>query len=151
MKTDNAHTLSALAVAIFRTNGALIAAGDALSAPFGLSSARWQVLGAVALAGQPLTVAQIARNMGQTRQGVQRLIDEMERQDIVCFENNPHHKRAKLIRLTEKGENAYAATMQQWNELAGRLATDMEAEQLSNAIDCLNQLFAGLDADPPQG
>ncbi|MDH7801198.1 MULTISPECIES: MarR family winged helix-turn-helix transcriptional regulator [unclassified Rhizobium] len=151
MKTDIARTLSTLAVAIFRTNGALIAAGDALSAPFGLSSARWQVLGAVALAGQPLTVAQIARNMGQTRQGVQRLIDEMERQGIVGFENNPHHKRAKLVHLTEKGENAYAATMRQWDELASRLATEMQAGQLNVAIDCLNQLFAGLDTDPPPG
>lgn len=150
MNIESTQTLSTLAVAIFRANGALIAAGDAISQPFGLSSARWQVLGAIALAGQPQTVAQIARNMGQTRQGVQRLINEMEQQGIVGLAENPHHKRAKLIRLTEKGDEAYAATMLQWSGLANRLAKDMQGEQLDVAIACLNDLFTALDSDPIQ-
>ncbi|WP_105384625.1 MarR family winged helix-turn-helix transcriptional regulator [Neorhizobium alkalisoli] len=149
MSNDAADILTSLTLTIFRTNGALIAAGDALTAPFSLSSARWQVMGAVALAGQPLTVAQIARNMGLTRQGVQRLIDELERQGIVGFEDNPHHKRAKLVRLTAQGEDAYAAIMEQWNALAAKLAEAMDAERLKTAIGCLEQLSAGLDTKRP--
>ncbi|WP_117193836.1 MarR family winged helix-turn-helix transcriptional regulator [Rhizobium terrae] len=145
MKHDRAELLTSLSLTIFRTNGALIAAGDALTASFGLSSARWQVMGAIALAGHPLTVAQIARNMGLTRQGVQRLIDELERQGIIGFEDNPHHKRAKLVRLTAQGETAYAGIMQQWNALAAKLAEGMDAERLTTAIGCLEQLAAGLD------
>ncbi len=49
-------------------------AGDQLLAEFGLTSARWQVLGAVALSGAPQPVASIARNMGLTRQAVQRVV-----------------------------------------------------------------------------
>jgi DNA-binding MarR family transcriptional regulator len=147
MTIDRAEFLTTLTLTIFRTNGALIAAGDALTAPFGLSSARWQVMGALALAGQPLTVAQIARNMGLTRQGVQRLIDELERQGMVGFEDNPHHKRAKLIRLAAQGEEAFAAIMQQWNARATKLAEGMDADRLKTAIGCLEQLSAGLDAN----
>ena len=143
--------LTALTLAIFRTNGALIAAGDALTAPLGLSSARWQVMGAIALAGQPLTVAQIARNMGLTRQGVQRLIDELERQGIAGFEDNPHHKRAKLVRLTAAGETAYAEIMQQWNVLAAKLAARISDDGLNAATGCLEQLNAGLDDIRPPG
>lgn len=149
MIQDRAELLTALTLAIFRTNGALIAAGDALTAPFGLSSARWQVMGAIALAEQPLTVPQIARNMGLTRQGVQRLIDELEKHGFVSFEDNPHHKRAKLIRLTAKGDDAFAAIMQQWNARAAGLADGMNADSLNAAIDCLTQLSNGLDADRP--
>ncbi len=149
MSNDAADILTSLTLTIFRTNGALIAAGDALTAPVGLSSARWQVMGAIALAGQPLTVAQIARNMGLTRQGVQRLIDELERQGIVGFEDNPHHKRAKLVRLTARGEDAYATIMEQWNALAAKLAEAMDAEKLKTAISCLEQLSAGLDTKRP--
>lgn len=64
---------SKLLLEVFRLNGALLAAGDRLDAPHGLSSAHWQVLGAIA-AG-PATGRAIGRAMGLTRQGVQRTVD----------------------------------------------------------------------------
>src|SRR5260221_4680783 len=84
-----------LILEIFRTNGRLLAAGDALVADIGLTSARWQVLGAIALSPVPLPVAHIARNMGLTRQAVQRLANEMARDGLVRFMANPHHRRAR--------------------------------------------------------
>jgi hypothetical protein len=65
------ETLSDLIIEIFRINGRLLAAGDRLVADLGLTSARWQVIGAIAIAGQPQTVPAIARTMGLTRQAVQ--------------------------------------------------------------------------------
>src|ERR671932_2222211 len=96
-----AHPASRLALEVFRLNGALIAAGDALVAPLGLTSARWQVMGAVAEAHGGLPVAGIARNMGLVRQSVQRLADELAGEGILRFAPNPHHRRAKLVQLTE--------------------------------------------------
>ena len=55
---------------LFRLNGRLLAAGDRLVAGLGLTSARWQVLGAIALADRPQPVAWLARDMGVYRQGV---------------------------------------------------------------------------------
>src|SRR5205814_345438 len=52
-----------LILEVFRLNGRLLAAGDRLVADLGLTSARWQVLGAIALASSPMPVAWIARNM----------------------------------------------------------------------------------------
>ena len=77
MKASDAAT--DLILETFRLNGSLLAAGDAMVADLGLTSARWQVLGAIALSPVPLPVAHIARNMGLTRQAVQRLINEMAR------------------------------------------------------------------------
>lgn len=141
---ETTELVTALALTVFRANGALIAAGDVLTAPFELSSARWQVMGAVSLAGQPLTVPQIARNMGLTRQSVQRLVDELERQGMVALDVNPHHKRAKLVRLSPGGEAAYAAIMERWSALAARLAEGTTADQLRTAIASLERLSAGL-------
>ncbi|MFC6050148.1 MarR family transcriptional regulator, partial [Methylobacterium hispanicum] len=61
---------SGLAIEVFRLNGDLVEGGDALVRDLGLTSARWQVLGAVALSPVPLPVAHIARNMGLARQSV---------------------------------------------------------------------------------
>ncbi|TCL67132.1 MarR family transcriptional regulator [Rhizobium sp. BK251] len=145
MISDIDASISTLALTVFRANGALIAAGDALTEPFGLSSARWQVMGAIALAGQPLTVAQIARNMGLARQSVQRLVDELQRQGNIDFEDNPQHKRAKLVRLTPAGADAYAGIMERWGALSTRLTRQMDATRIRAAIDILEQLSTGLD------
>ncbi len=63
--------------ATFRAKTLLLEAGDRLGAPEGLTSARWQVLGAIALAERPLTVPQIARRMGLTRQSVHAIVQRL--------------------------------------------------------------------------
>ena len=65
--------LSAAAITTFRLNGQFLALAEELARPAGLTAAWWQVLGAVL--GEPLTVAGIAREMGITRQSVQRVAD----------------------------------------------------------------------------
>ena len=66
---DSNHTpegagLTDLILEVFKLNGRLLTAGDQLVSSLGLTSARWQVLGAIALSGVPQPVANIARNMG---------------------------------------------------------------------------------------
>ena len=48
--TPEAVLLTRLVLELFRLNGRLLAAGDAMTRDLGLTSARWQVLGAVRLA-----------------------------------------------------------------------------------------------------
>jgi DNA-binding MarR family transcriptional regulator len=92
-----------LILEIFRANGQLLAAGDRLMKALSLSSARWQVLGAIAEG--PATVAQIARMMGLARQSVQRIADVLAEEGLVRFDPNPNHRRASLLRLTEEGQH----------------------------------------------
>lgn len=105
------NVLGELVVEVFRVNGLLLSAGDDLTRDLGLSSARWQILGALELAARPLTVSQIARNMGLVRQSVQRIADDLARDEFVSFGPNPDHRRAKLVAQTKKGRGAYNAVM----------------------------------------
>src|SRR6185436_14767234 len=100
--------VTALILETFRLNGRLLSAGDALVRNLELTSARWQVLGAIAAAPLPLSVAQVARSMGLTRQAVQRLANEMERDGLLRFAANPNHQRAKHVVMAPRGEAAYA-------------------------------------------
>ncbi len=77
--TTNGELLTELILEIFSLSGSLVNEGDELVKELGLTSARWKVLGALAISGVPMSVAQIAKSMGQTRQGVQRLADIMEK------------------------------------------------------------------------
>jgi DNA-binding MarR family transcriptional regulator len=130
----------------FRLNGCLLAAGDALVADLGLTSARWQVLGAMALSPTPLSVAQVARNMGLTRQAVQRLANEMEHDGLVTFAPNPHHQRAKLIVFTPDGENAFAAAMKRQAVWAKELGRRLPVQDIETAIAVLRSVRQRLEA-----
>jgi DNA-binding MarR family transcriptional regulator len=137
--------LTELILETFRLNGRLIAAGDALVADVGLTSARWQVLGAIALSPVPLPVAHIARNMGMTRQAVQRLANEMEADGLVRFAPNPHHRRAKLVLLTPRGRAVYDAAMERQGPWASKLANGLSVKQVEAATTLLRTIRQRLE------
>jgi DNA-binding MarR family transcriptional regulator len=122
----------------FRLNGLLLSEGDRLTKGLGLTSARWQVMGA--LADGPLTAAQIARNMGLRRQSVQRLVDLLETENIVVFEPNPHHRSAMLVRLTEEGQRKYARISQVQARWVNGLSLGFEVRKIENAVALLRDV-----------
>ncbi|AWN51960.1 MarR family transcriptional regulator [Methylobacterium sp. 17Sr1-1] len=142
---------TALILEVFRLNGALLAAGDALTRDLGLTSARWQVLGAVALAGRPLTVAGAARAMGLTRQAVRRLVAELAADGFVALAPNPDHRRAALVVLTEAGQRAYAAAQERQAAWAARVTEGCESPSLRDATTLLRRLRAALERDEERG
>lgn len=142
--------ISELILETFRLNGRLLAAGDALVAELDLTSARWQVLGAIALSAAPLPVAHIARNMGLTRQAVQRLANEMERDGLVRFGPNPHHQRAKLVLLTPRGRAAYNAAMKRQGPWARGLASGLSLKQIKATTETLRVIRERLGDHPEQ-
>ena len=129
-RTLAGDALTGLVLELFRLNSLLLTAGDRLVAPLKLTSARWQILGAIAYAERPEPVAWLARGLGANRQNVQRIINDLHGEGLVAFETNPHHRRAQLVVLTDKGKRAFDAAMDlqaPWvNELAdGLLVKDI--------------------------
>ncbi|AVR97134.1 MarR family winged helix-turn-helix transcriptional regulator [Pseudoduganella armeniaca] len=98
-----------LVLNVFATNGCLVDSGNKLVREIGLTTAWWQVLGALGYAPAPLPVAHIARNMGLTRQAVQRVVELLAGRGFVTFAANPHHQRARLVVLTPAGRKALTA------------------------------------------
>ena len=117
----------------FRFHGALMAAGERLMEPVGLTSARWQVLSTVARAEQPETVANIGRIMGLTRQGVQRIVNDLIAGGLLQITTNPHHKRASLICLTDLGHGAFLSIKERQVPWANELAAHLDAAKIDEA------------------
>jgi DNA-binding MarR family transcriptional regulator len=138
-------TITDLVLETFRLNGRLLAAGDALVVDLGLTSARWQVLGAMALSAVPLSVAQIARNMGLTRQAVQRLVNEMQDDGLVRLAPNPHHQRAKLVVLSASGNAVFAAAMKRQAAWADGLARGLTSRQIETTAATLRHIRQRLE------
>ena len=137
--------MTALVVELFRLNGELLSAGDELVAGLGLTSARWQVLGAIDLSPIPLPVAQTARNMGLSRQAVQRIANELAAEGLVAFSPNPQHQRAKLLAMTPKGRRAFDAAMalqRPWIEALGSDISDAQIAAAHGVARALRQRLA---------
>lgn len=140
-------SITELVLEIFRLNGELIAMGDEMVGDLGLTSARWQVMGAIALAKAPLPIAQIARNMGLTRQAVQRTANELEGEGHIRFAPNPNHQRAKLAMLTRKGEAAYAASLERWEPAAAALGAGSPLKDIGTTLATLRRVRQRISKD----
>ena len=134
------ETVDDLIVSVFRLNGHLIDAGNRLVMDIGLTSAWWQVLGALALSPVALPVAHIARNMGLSRQSVQRVADLLAEKGLVRFEANPHHQRAKLVVLTPQGGAAVAAAEERQRPWAREMMAGLTLERLATAREVLSHM-----------
>lgn len=139
------ETFAPLTVEIFRINGALLAAGNRLSRDLRLTSARWQVLGA--LQNGPLTIPQIARNVGSTRQSVRRLVDLLARQRRVEMIDNPHHRKSDLVRLTDDGLKALNKLRQRQRNWHPRIMAGVNAAALRQATVLLRHVREQIEQD----
>lgn len=146
-RTPDGDALTGLILTLFRANNLTLTWGDRMVAPLGLTSARWQMLGAIAYARQPRPVAWLARDLGANRQNVQRIVNELEKDGLVAFEPNPHHKRAHLVVLTDKGRQAYEEALRLYTPRAAALADGLAVEDIAIARRVLDTLRARLEAE----
>jgi DNA-binding MarR family transcriptional regulator len=130
---------------LFRLNNRLLAAGDRLVAELGLTSARWQILGAVTGAQRPQPVAWLARDLGASRQNVQRIVNDLAGEGWVEFQPNPHHRRAQLVVLTDEGRQAFEAAMKLQAPWANQLSNGISNEEIEAAHAVLMRLQRNLD------
>ena len=127
--------------AIFRINGLLLADGDRMAERVGLTSARWKVIGIIALSSAGVTVPGIARSLGQSRQAVQRITDVMYTDGLIRYVDNPRHKRSALVQLTDEGQEVYQALRNVQDPWAIGLIDDAPLEELEAALRLLQRLI----------
>jgi DNA-binding MarR family transcriptional regulator len=132
-------------------------AGEALAKPAGQTLARWLVLETIQ--ERPATVAQIARTLLLARQGVQRLADVLVRDGLAAYQDNPAHRRAKLLRLEPPGRDALRTiqtAQAAWADALGARIGEAELRQASALLDRVSQAVGrqpdeGTAAGRPQG
>lgn len=133
-----------LILEVFRVNGCLLVAGDKLVAPFGLSSAKWQVLGAAVRSDDLQTVSQIARETGVTRQAVQRIANILVNDGMVELKKNVKDKRAPLVEVTEVGRYAYSEADSVRRRWLQGLSLTIETHEIDQAVLLMRSLRAQL-------
>ena len=122
-------------VELFRLRAVMLESSERIAASAGLTTARWQVLGAVQ--ARPQTVSEVARALGLTRQAVQETADAMERDGFVAFADNPHHRRARLLAATARARRALAILQPRQEQFANLMGSPHTLAALRTTVEVL--------------
>jgi DNA-binding MarR family transcriptional regulator len=143
--TPAGEAFTNLVLIIFRLNGLLLGAGDHLAAPVGQTSARWQIMGCID--EEARSVAEVARIMGLARQSVQRIADLLVKDGLATYQENPDHKRAKLLKLNAKGLKALRTIEAAQYVWANELGATVGERDLTKVTKLLGELLQLLEKD----
>ena len=149
-RTTAGTALTNLILDLFRLNSQILTAGDRLVADLGLTSARWQVLGAIVEADRPQPVAWLARDLGANRQNVQRIVNDLQKEGLVVFEPNPHHRRAQLVVLTDKGQQIFEAAMDLQAPWVNSLSDGLAVKDIKTVHSVISAVRTKLQNQDPQ-
>lgn len=119
-------------------NGALLAAGDALTAEAGLTAAQWQVLGF--LEDGPATAAELARRRGLRRQSVQETVNRLLRDGMLTRADNPADARAPLLQLSDQARVALRILGAKQAKWADAVASDLSSDDVETTLRTLRAL-----------
>ena len=128
---------SKFVIGIFKINGLILQAGEGISQPIGQSSARWQVLGQ---ASESQTVATMARDMGLTRQSVQRVADILAKEGLVIYKDHPTDRRTQLLELTSQGRKVLTAIYIRQVAWSQQVVTELGAKRLAEVARLLEDI-----------
>jgi DNA-binding MarR family transcriptional regulator len=137
--------ISRLALHVFRAQQSLSSVGDDLTAQWGMTSAKWKVLGAVALTDSPPTASGIGRVMGLTRQAATKQIGLLAEHGLLIPHDNPLDARAAVYTLSPEGTAVYGAISAAWAQRVAVLRESIGDIEISSALNVLEQLVLELE------
>ncbi|MGO1974176.1 MAG: MarR family winged helix-turn-helix transcriptional regulator [Propionibacteriaceae bacterium] len=145
-QTSGGELLTSMIMTVFELNGHLMGIAEDFAAAGGITATWWRVLGGVL--DEPHSVAEVGRRMGMTRQGVQRVADQLVERGLAEYRPNPGHRRAKLLACTEAGYFAVRQISVAQHPWANRVGGEVGDDQLAESLATLRRLMAALAADP---
>jgi DNA-binding MarR family transcriptional regulator len=146
-KTPASNALTDLIRTVIRMNATVQKSGTRMMRGTGITNARWQTLSELFALEQRVTVSELARHMGLTRQAVQRLADDMVSDGLVEFAANPGDARAMHLLLTEAGKAAYHDALEREWQWTNAIAADFDAEQITDAVALLEAITQKMHTD----
>jgi DNA-binding MarR family transcriptional regulator len=128
-------------------NATVQKSGTRLMRGTGITNARWQTLSELFALEKPVTVSELARHMGLTRQAIQRLADDMANDGLIKFVENPNDARAMHLLLTLDGNATYHDALEREWQWTNAIAEDFDAEQITRAVVLLEAITQKMQVD----
>jgi MarR family transcriptional regulator for hemolysin len=135
----------------FRTSRMLVFAGRSwthrieakLLKETGQTRARWQVLFAIAFAEQPVTMGELCRRVRVQWPTMVRVVESMERDNLLRREDHPDDKRSRYIFLTQEGEQVMQRIQPVLDQERAKVLSLLTDEELNTVQSLLERIFRG--------
>ena len=148
-RTQAGEAFTDLVLEVAWLGGIFTSIGEALARLGDQTLARWVILDAIE--DRPSTVAQIARRRGIARQAVQRVADLLVRDGLAAYEPNPRHRRAKLLRPTERGQEVLRTISVAQKEWADAIGAEIGVAKLRKATALVSEVRRTVSAHEKPG
>ena len=139
------ESIHALVVELTFTFFKLRSSGDSQYQKYGLSSGRMALMRSL-FTGGPQTVSAIAASRPVARQGIQRMVNAMLKDELLVLTDNPRHKRAKLVELSATGSALYQQVLQEEIEFMNRLSDGLSLDSIEQCRELLGQVRDRLES-----
>ena len=71
---------------------------------------------------------------------MQRIVNDLQKEGLVAFERNPHHRRAHLVVLTDKGKQTFDAVMRLQAPWVNSLSDGLPIRDIKTTHKVMRQL-----------
>jgi DNA-binding MarR family transcriptional regulator len=102
------------------------------------------------LAVRPMTVSDLAGHLEITKQGAAQIVDDMERRGYVEREPDPGDRRARPVRLSDRGERALATARRFHRDYERRLAAAHGKEAVTTLRSMLEAIAGAEQSVDPR-
>ncbi len=87
-----------------------------------------------------MTISDLAFDRGVSRQSVHVAVSSLAENGYVYFEDNPRHKRAKLLHVTKLGCSRFTAAQKTEYKILQEAFPSLKAEDVDAAIEVLQMI-----------
>jgi DNA-binding MarR family transcriptional regulator len=100
---------------------------------------------------QPVTVTDLALQLGSERSAVARDLTVLERDGLVTVEPMPGDRRAREVRLTSTGEQRLSAAAPAWRSAQEQITAALGAGRVDDLVRLSSSLVAALTGVQQRG
>ncbi|WP_243545696.1 MarR family winged helix-turn-helix transcriptional regulator [Pseudodesulfovibrio tunisiensis] len=133
------ESLHALFKRVFALHAALTEVQDSVHEQAGMRTSQIKMADRLQRFG-PATVPDLAAALGVSRQYVQTVCNELHDAALLTFEDNPRHKRSKLMALTDSGCRVLAEARAREAGIIRELLPDLDDAAVSEATELLAEI-----------
>jgi len=134
-----------LILAFFMIHNMAMRIGDRMTAPMGLTSSRWMLLGALDQFKEAPTITELSRSALMSVQNASRMAGVMEQEGLVERVSEPGSGRALSVRLTQRGREVVETLRSLGGEFHERLYAGMSDEQIEALAQSLETMIGNLE------
>ena len=136
-KNADGETLHNLFKALHGASKAIESIEESVHQSCGLTGGQAKNLSHLILDGS-MTISDLAYKRGVSRQSVQVAVSTLIDHGYVCLKDNPRHKKAKLVHVTESGLAQFFTAQETEHKILQNLFPDISIEDSEVAIHVLH-------------